>query len=102
MLFNGVLDVEGVLVKREQLKRVFEGVILAAISTLAVISSIASYASTTEEGFVTVSAYSLSLAIGLVFLLLLLNREKLKEFSGLKKTVLKVILWVRRRSSKTL
>jgi len=97
-----MLDVEGVLVRRERLKRVFEGVILAATSTLAVISSIASYASTTEEGFVTVFTYSLSLAMGLAFLLLLLNREKLKELSGLKKTVLKIILWIGRKISKTL
>jgi len=89
-------------VNRERLKRVFDGVILMAISTLAVISAVASYASTTEESFATVFTYSLLLTVGLAFLLLLLNRDKLKELSDLKKTVLKIILWIKRKTPKIL
>ena len=84
------------------MKRVFEGAVLMAISTLAVISAVASYASTTEESFTTVFTYSLLSALGLAFLLLLLNRDKLKELSDLKKTVLKIILWIKRKIPKNI
>ncbi|MEM1569148.1 MAG: hypothetical protein QXL27_06775 [Candidatus Bathyarchaeia archaeon] len=88
--------VEGTLVKPEQLKKIFEGIVLMVISTLAVISAVASYASTTEENFTSIFTYSLLSSIGLTVVLLFLNKNRLKELLDLRKTVLKTILWIKR------
>ncbi|MEM3103944.1 MAG: hypothetical protein QXD69_00375 [Candidatus Bathyarchaeia archaeon] len=88
--------VEGTLVKPEQLKKIFEGIVLMVISTLAVISAVASYASTTEENFTSIFTYSLLSSIGLTVVLLFLNKNRLKELLDLRKTALKTILWIKR------
>ncbi|MBS7612488.1 hypothetical protein KEJ27_09890 [Candidatus Bathyarchaeota archaeon] len=84
----------------ERLKKTFEGAVLAAVSTLAVISAVASYVLTTEERLTTVFTYTLGLAVGLTFLLIFLNRDKLKELSELRRTVLKIMLWIKKKVPK--
>ncbi len=86
-------------VKTEQLKKIFEGTVLMAVFTLAVISAVASYASTTEDGFTLIFMYSLISAIGLACILLFLNKNKSKELSDLGKAASKIILWIKRRLS---
>ncbi|MEM2848700.1 MAG: hypothetical protein QXI36_00290 [Candidatus Bathyarchaeia archaeon] len=82
--------------KPGRLKKIFEGAVLMVISTSAVISAVASYASTTKEDFTSIFTYSLLSTIGLTLILLFLNKDRLKELSDLRKTVLKTILWIKR------